>query len=482
MPARSRAPERSPLAVTPLPLAPLALLLCAAVWLAAALLLAAALPPGAAAGTTPASGTLRHWSVLGTDKLDSYMDVAPKPGGGGYACGATDGTWSEPSDLLIARFTAAGGVKWQHSWDSGDLLGDAARIVKADRYGNAIVLGSTTRSETGSDWVILKYSPAGGLLWQRVFDGAGDDTDEARDLAVDDAGNVYVTGSTTHLDASVWMRTVKYRGTDGKQLWRCEYGGPAPYAYGESVVVDAAHNVYVAGWQKTASAGLDAVVMRISPSGKRLWTRSWDGGGVNGDSADRLALDGKGGLRVLVRSWSVAHGQDWVLIKYDTRGHRRWVRRWDGAAHKDDLATALAVDGQGNAVVVGHTETVASEPGVKGAVVKWDAAGHRQWYRTFHDGSLEAASFHDVVTAATGSIWVGGMKNADANTSNALVVKFSPRGKRLWVRLWSQPSPSSPRNDRVGALALSGPSTLWAAGLAGGQTTLDDAMLLKYVR
>ena len=440
-------------------------------------------PPDAAAVTTPASGTLQHWNVLGTDKMDSYMDVTPKPGGGGYACGYTDGTWSEPPDLLIARFTATGSIKWEHSWDSGDLLSDGARVVKADRYGNAIVLGSTMRSETKNDWVVLKYGPTGDLRWQRVFDGAGDDIDEARDLTVDDAGNVYVTGSTRHLDSSVWMRTVKYRGTDGKQLWRCEYGGPVPYAYGESLVVDAAHYVYVAGWKKTASAGLDAVAMKISPTGKRLWTRSWDGGGVNGDSADHLALDGMGGLRVLVRSWSVAQGQDWVLIKYDTRGHRRWVRRWDGAAHKDDLATALAVDAQGNAVVIGQSETTASEPGVVGAVAKWDAAGRRRWVRTFYNTGLNlSASFYDVTTSTTGTVWIGGTESIGGGAANALVVKYSAGGARRWVRLWSQPSPAASRYDQVAALALSGPSTLWAGGLAVGETTSDDAMLLKYVR
>ena len=156
----------------------------------------------------------------------------------------------------------------------------------------------------------------------------------------------------------------------------------------------------------------------------------------------------------------------------------------DGAAHKDDLATALAVDGQGNTVVVGHTETVASEPGVKGAVVKWDAAGHQ---RVVGGPSTTPASrgrsFYAVVTAGAGSIWAGGVKYADAETSNAAVVKYSPRGKRVWVRLWSQPSPFSSRSDQVVALALSGPSTLWAAGLVGGRDDLGrrDAAQVRAV-
>jgi hypothetical protein len=300
---------------------------------------------------------------------------------------------------------------------------------------------------------------------------------------VDGAGNVYATGSTLRLDGTVWMRTAKYRGSDGKLLWKCTYGGPVPYAYGEDLVVDATHNVYVAGWQKTAAAGLDAVVLKISPTGKRLWTRTWDGGGVNGDSAFRLALDGMGGLRVIVRSWSAANGLDWVLLKYDTSGHRRWVRRWDGAAHKDELATALTVDAQGNAVVVGQTETAASQPGVTGAIVKWDAKGHKLWQHTLYNTSLDlSAAFFDVTSSGTGDIWVGGTEAVDANGESALVVKYGPGGQRKWAKLWSQPSPAASRYDQVLALALSGPSTLWAAGLAVGETSSDDAMILKYVR
>jgi len=62
-----------------------------------------------------------------------------------------------------------------------------------DKFGNLIVAGRS--DSTSEDYIILKYSNSGNLLWSKRYAGAANSTDKIRDMVLDDSGNIYVTGS-----------------------------------------------------------------------------------------------------------------------------------------------------------------------------------------------------------------------------------------------------------------------------------------------
>src|SRR4030066_1429004 len=71
---------------------------------------------------------------------------------------------------------------------------DVAYALAVDDSGNVYVTGRSAGSFTYSDYATIKYSPAGDTLWVRRYNGPGNGHDEANALAVDGSGNVYVTG------------------------------------------------------------------------------------------------------------------------------------------------------------------------------------------------------------------------------------------------------------------------------------------------
>lgn len=71
----------------------------------------------------------------------------------------------------------------------------------------------------------LTLSSAPAQAWVARYNGLGNADDEARAIAVDGAGNVYVTGYTTASGSNRNYATVKYNSVGVKQ-WVAGYNGP----------------------------------------------------------------------------------------------------------------------------------------------------------------------------------------------------------------------------------------------------------------
>jgi len=86
--------------------------------------------------------------------------------------------------------------------------------VLTDGAGNVIVVGNTDDGLVGQDWLIIKYSNAGGPLWTNRFNGPENGTDTANAAALDASGNVIVSGpsATNNL-------TIKYSANGREEIW-----------------------------------------------------------------------------------------------------------------------------------------------------------------------------------------------------------------------------------------------------------------------
>ena len=77
------------------------------------------------------------------------------------------------------------------------------------------------------------------------YNGPGNADDHAAAIAVDDSGDVYVTGSSNLPGTSYDYATVKYN-SSGTQQWVTRYNGPVNGGdYGNAIAVDSSGNVYV---------------------------------------------------------------------------------------------------------------------------------------------------------------------------------------------------------------------------------------------
>jgi hypothetical protein len=95
--------------------------------------------------------------------------------------------------LTIKYDTGLGSVWIRHYSNPSTKDYDMANALALDAAGNVYVTGMSSRGQNGGyDYATVKYDPQGAESWVIRYEGPGDDTPSA--IAVDQEGNVYVTG------------------------------------------------------------------------------------------------------------------------------------------------------------------------------------------------------------------------------------------------------------------------------------------------
>src|SRR5678816_4513064 len=124
---------------------------------------------------------------------------------------------------------------------------DAITAMAVDKAGNVYVTGYSFSGANDNDYVTIKYNSSGVQQWLARYNGPGSGSDVPASVFVDNSGYVYVTGSSdalpgTYIDNDA--ATVKYS-PQGVQLWVARYAGTLARAdAGNAIKVDASGNVY----------------------------------------------------------------------------------------------------------------------------------------------------------------------------------------------------------------------------------------------
>nr|MDQ2987388.1 SBBP repeat-containing protein [Armatimonadota bacterium] len=246
---------------------------------------------------------------------------------------------------------------------------DLAHALAVDGAGNVYVTGYSLGAGTREDYATIKYGSNGNQLWLARYNGPGNEYDYANALAVDAAGNVYVTGESYGGENDFDYATIKYD-SNGNQLWVARYDGPGnDLDLAWALAVDGAGSVYVTGSSVGAGTFSDYATIKYDSNGNELWVARYNGPGNNDDSATALAVDGAGNVYVTGSSYGPGTFYDYATIKYDSNGNQVWLARYNGTGNGNDFASALTVDGAGNVYVTGGSQGVG--PGPDYATIKY---------------------------------------------------------------------------------------------------------------
>lgn len=315
---------------------------------------------------------------------------------------------------------------------------DIGLAVAVDASGNTYLTGYTqstsfpvlnpyhsamARKDT-QDLFVSKLNPAGTALVYSTYIGGAGGQDRATGIALDSAGNAYISGET--------------------------YASDFPVTSG--------------AYQTSAPSG-GAFVTKLSPSGNTLVYSTY----VLGASATHIAIDA-GGAAYLTGSATgtflttsgafqgTRKGENAFIAKLNATGTAMVYATFLGGTGTD-FGKGIAVDGQGNAYVAGATISSdfpnvyglqgTSHGGLEGFVSKLNPSGTALVYSTYLGGSLDD-SINAIAIDAQGSVYVAGetysadfpTRNAfqpskagylltNSNVGNAFVAKLAPSGDAL---------------------------------------------------
>lgn len=120
-------------------------------------------------------------------------------------------------DIKTIKLNSNLAVQWVQTYD-GEGLDDLANSIDLDDNGYVYVSGYTTKANGGKEILLLKYQSSGTQVWVRKQSASdGSNNAEAKKIAVDYNGNVYLTGEiNTGINKN--SITIKYD-TDGNKKW-----------------------------------------------------------------------------------------------------------------------------------------------------------------------------------------------------------------------------------------------------------------------
>jgi hypothetical protein len=391
--------------------------------------------------------------------------------------GATRSTLSGQKDVFVTKLSPAGAVIY--STYLGGPCDDAARGIAVDAAGNAYVTGRVNGGqcylEVQAGVLVAKLDPMGAVVYATVFGGSLADSSIGEAITIDTAGHAFVTGTafsashdfpttpgalrTTDCGASILFNDgfVAEVAPDGASLvystMLCGTGDDSP----ADIAIDAEGNAYVAGTtgssdfptvnplqdaRRNGPVGITGFVSKLSPDGSHLVFSTYLGGTMS-EVINGIAIDQERNVYVTGETQS----QDFPTtpgVLQEHSGNRTclelctdaFVTKLDASGSSlaystylfgdlDDSGTRIAVDGAGNAIVVGGTHSLffpirnafqSSNAGIGDAfVTKLNADATRLLFSSYLGGRHVGESSGTGADEATGlaldpagNVWIAG--------------------------------------------------------------------------
>jgi Beta-propeller repeat len=463
------------------------------------------------AGRLVQQAPLVYQEIDGKRRRVSASHVLHGGGDVGFALGPYDADRPLVIDPVLEYSTYLGGS-----------AGDGGMAIAVDDFGSAYVTGHTgsadfpvagsyQQDQAGTDVFVTKLSPSGsGIVYSTYLGGGGEDFGTG--IAVDAAGNAWVTGRTSSTDFPTVTPYQADRGgmdafvtkltPSGSSLEYSTYLGGRSEDAATSIAVDAVGSAYVAGYTssddfptvhpyQTRQRGEDAFVTKVSPSGTSLSYSTYLGGATN-ERVLGIAVDDSGGAVVTGYTCSPdfpvldplqPHMPVWdaFVTRFSPSGSSLVYSTFLGG-DGTDVGKDVAFDGAGNAYVTGYTDSTdfptlhayQAHQGSRDAFLsKVSPSGSSLVYSTYLGGGSDDVAYGVAVDPSGSAYLAGATKSTDFPTRDplqtdradwdAFVTKFAPSGSSLAYSTYLGGGGS----DRGFGIAVDGSGSAYVVGDTG---------------
>jgi len=360
-------------------------------------------------------------------------------------------------DFFLASYTPTGDHRWSrrfgqewHEWPTSIAVAGSGDIVVAGilEFQTDFGAGPLVPSQGGAEFnaFVASFTSTGEHQWSYFIEPCGEDYPP--EVRVDGEGNVYIVGNST---ADGGMRGyLKSFTPSGQHRWSQSLGAAGSELVPSGLAVDGAGNVFVSGSFQasvtlggpalSSAGGRDMFLASFTGDGLHRWSRRFGGTGdewgakASIDNAGNVTMVGTfrhivdfgGGELVGPAGGGVAH----VVASYTSVGAHRWSRRHPtGALNSYPMVYWLPVDVDGEVYLVGSfggtgefgEVTLTSSGSSDAFVSSLSASGSPGWAAQFGG---EGSSMEGTGAAPTseGGLYVVGWFNSSVTAGDVTLV------------------------------------------------------------
>jgi uncharacterized delta-60 repeat protein len=381
-------------------------------------------------------------------------------------------------DLMTIKYDTQGNVLWTASFNGPINGGDYSNALTIDASGNVYITGRADYGTTWSDIVTIKYNSQGVQQWMARFSGAANYLDEGTIIVTDNSGNVYVGGKSTLSGTDLDMVVLKYSPA-GTLLWSKYYEGAATSDdYVAKLDLDAAGNIYAAGGSGGASLSLDLTVLKIDPAGNMIWVKTFNGSGNGGDAAVGVKVDAGGNIVACGYTDSGAPDRyNFLAIKYNPSGDVLWTRQFNGTSSHNDIATSMTVDQNSNVYMTGlSVNIIGTRVDSNYITLKYNSSGTFQWSAIYDGPNSSIDVSRSVYVDAAGDVYICGSSRG-AGSDDFATIKYNNAGVSKWIMRYNGPGN---QGDYGSSLIADNSGNVYVTGRSYGTGTDYDYATIKY--
>jgi uncharacterized delta-60 repeat protein len=365
--------------------------------------------------------------------------------------------------------------EWVRLYDGPASKGDIEPYLTIDASGNVYVTGCSTGLDNNGDFVTIKYNASGVQQWVARYNGTGNREDYSAGIAIDNSGNVYITGRSYNANNYDYA-TIKYN-SSGIQQWVAIYNGPGNgHDYPKSIAVDASGNVCVTGYCRMTGSNDDFVTIKYNSNGVQQWLSSYNGTANNADYAASVAVDFQGNSYVFGASMVTFANYDFCLIKYNSSGVQQWIQFWSYLSTTSEMANEMILDKNGNIYLTGGSGFGGGGTNWAFATVKYNSNGVIQWSNTYNPYTNQDIS-RAIGVDLQGNVYVTGESILQASYFDYATIKYDSSGTQQWIQRYNSPSSGE---DRAYDLAVDKLGNVYVTGSYQNSSSWHDFATIKY--
>ncbi|SMC84753.1 T9SS type A sorting domain-containing protein [Moheibacter sediminis] len=349
----------------------------------------------------------------------------------------------ESVNYTILKYNSEGNLLWSKI-EENDVEGIwiEPSAISSDNNGNIAVVGYGSNENFYQTYYTIKYSADGEILWKQnyLFTIDGNQTNSvANDVAFDNDGNCYVTGTFATGSPFSKMGTIKYS-PEGEEIWVDAHEIPNRMNYGYELKTDN-DKIYVAGMHRTSSPEGGSILISYDPDGNQNWVKETSNLQILGSGLGtyvHLEFDSQKNPVVAVRGQNEESKHAINIMKYDEQGElideKNYVKELTGIFVVNGLIGLGISENDDYTIVMDNRYT---EEGNVYEFTQFNTENDiPEWNNFYGNMGGSNTSLTDALPDEFGNTIIignyGSITESISYMQNFFLAKYSPSGDILW--------------------------------------------------